>query len=63
MRALRSKGMRRRYLEPNRQGMLKTTFFPKIKKTAKKVDKIRIQEEHAQLILDLKVLQEFAHVP
>ena len=52
--------MRRRYLEPNRRGMLKTTFFPKIKKTAKKVDKIHTPEEHAQLILNLKVLQELA---
>ena len=50
----------RRYLDPNNTAMLKTTFFPKIRKTAKKVDKIHTQEEHAQLILDLKVLHGLA---
>ena len=33
-RAPRSKGLRRRYLDPNSNRMLKTSFFPKIKKTA-----------------------------
>ena len=29
------------YLDPNSNGMLKTTFFPKLKRIAKKVDKFR----------------------
>jgi len=41
--------------------MLKTSFFPKIRKIAQRVDKIRTQEERVQLILDLKVLHELAY--
>lgn len=48
-------------MDPNNTAMLKTTFFPKLKKIAEKVDKIHTQQERVQLILDLKVLHELAY--
>jgi len=38
--------------------MLKTTFFSKIKKIAKKHRRVQTQEERAKLIFDLKVILE-----
>jgi len=48
-------------LDPNNRAMLKTAFFPKLRRIARKVDRIHTQEERAQLILDLKVLHELAY--
>lgn len=50
-------------MEPNHRPMLKRTFFPKIKKIAKRLDldKLHTQKERAQLIFDLKVLHELAY--
>jgi len=47
-------------LETNNSDMLKTAFFRKIQRTAKKFD-VNTQEIRAELILDLKVLAEMAH--
>jgi len=38
--------------------MLKTTFFQKIKKTARKYKEVNTQSERAELIADLKVILE-----
>ena len=46
------------YLDPNTQRMLKTTFFQKIKKTARKYKEVNTQSERAELIADLKVILE-----
>ena len=47
-------------MEPNSNYMLKTTFFSKMKKIAKKFDRINLQTQRAraELILDLKVILE-----
>ena len=45
-------------MDPNINRMLKTTFFPKIKKIAKKHKKVDTQRERAELIFDLKVILE-----
>jgi hypothetical protein len=47
-------------LKTNNSAMLKTVFFQKIRRTAKKFD-VNTQEIRAGLILDLKVLAEMAH--
>jgi len=43
-------------LDPNSNRMLKTTFFPKLKKIAKKHKEIDTQRERAELIFELKVI-------
>jgi polyhydroxyalkanoate synthesis regulator phasin len=47
-------------LKTNRGTLLKTVFFQKIRRTAKKFD-VNTQEIRADLILDLKALAEMAH--
>jgi methionyl-tRNA synthetase len=47
-------------LNPNSSSLLKTAFFQKIRRTAKKFN-LNTQELRADLILDLKVLAEMAH--
>ena len=47
-------------MKTNNRALLKTAFFQKIRRTAKKFD-INTQEIRADLILDLKVLAEMAY--
>lgn len=38
------------YLDPNHRTMLKTSFFPKIKRIAKKVQRVEVEETHTQRV-------------